>query len=85
MKAWIDGMGRRTIKYPTGTAQRYDPIFRQDQLIGVCRAPNWVVIWGPFQVHISNPPVQREREWMAAQARHKRLPGHQRDLRLHLD
>ena len=84
---WIDGMGRRTIKHPTGSAARYEAVFRGNQPFGVCRAPGWVVVQGPFRITANGwtPADQaRQREYVMEQARRKRLPGAIRNRKRHL-
>lgn len=88
MTPWIDGMGRRTVKWLTGAASRYDCVLDEHRrLVGICRAPGWIVIKGPFQANViglTRADHERSREVMAQRARHYRLPGALRNQKWHL-
>ena len=84
MTMWRDGMGRLTVKYPTGAAVRHEFILRDGQVIGLCRAPGWMVTQGPWTVGIVADSGGHTRAWQMARARLKRRPGFERNLKYHL-
>ena len=84
MTSWRDGMGRVTVKCDTGAAKRYEMVMGGDGLPrGICRAPGWMVIQGPFIVKIIGVDLTEVRANQMQHARRKRRPGHQRNLRSH--
>ena len=77
---WKDGAGRYTLKFDTGEATRGGVILNQrGHLIGICRAPGWMVIYGPFFARLSEDAKTHQRaheqalEAMAARARERRF------------
>lgn len=75
MKPWRDGLGRYTIKAPTGTARPQEFVFDGDTPLGVCRAPGWVIIYGPVLVSVGDVTAEAIRSALAVRARRRRWPG----------
>ena len=84
MTAWRDGMGRLNVKYPTGTAKRYEAVLQDGRLVGICRGPGWVVIQGEWAVTMTGIDMAAVRVFHMQQARLKRRPGSERNLKYHL-
>ena len=82
--AWKDGLGRLTIKYPTGTANRSEAVICEGVPIGICRAPGWMVVWGPYTLKATGIDMAAVRAFRMHQARLKRRPGSERNLKYHL-
>ena len=51
MKAWRDGMGRVTVKYPTGELSR-GSVLTDGHVVGVVRALGWLIVTGPASANV---------------------------------
>ena len=71
------------MKYPTGAAKKHEAIWRDGHILGVCRAPGWMVIHGPYAIKATGIDMQVVRADHMRRARLKRRPGSQRNLRYH--
>ena len=79
--SWRDGLGRVTIKRATGESRRGDVMLGPEgQVIGVCRAPGWMQIYGPILVTVDpaclGETVAEARQFMATQARYRHRQRH---------
>jgi hypothetical protein len=80
MTTWRDGMGRITIKHDTRTAARGDLVIEPVGMVGVCRAPGWLQVYGPANIRMVG--VTHDDEWMRVRARKRWAQRHgPRELR----
>lgn len=78
MTTWRDGMGRVTVKLPTGASRRGELVLTGD-VMGVCRAPGWLIVYGPVMAWYGGVTLQlsaEARELIADRARKRWAQRH---------